>query len=158
MIAVVLLVAGLLALWSALDISVRTSANTRAREGAVTLAREASEDAHAIPFSELSNSTIQTQLQAMPGLASTSGSSWQVVRRGVTYTLNASVCSIDDPKDGYGVHDSTFCPDSSQTGTSDQQPIDMKRVSATVSWTVRGGSHNVTETATETSAGQVVGL
>src|SRR5947209_3555260 len=158
LIAVVVLTAGLLALWSSLDISVKTSFNKHAREGATTLAREVAEDSYAIPFSQMSNSTIQTQLQAMPGLASSSQSSWQVVRRGITYTINASVCSIDDPKDGYGVHDSTFCPDSSKTGTADSQPLDMKRVTAKVSWSTNAGAHSVSESTTETSAGQVVGL
>lgn len=158
LIALVLLVAGLLALFGALDTTVQASWTTRGREGAVTLAREISEEAHAIPFSQLNASTIVSTLQTMPGLASSSQSSWQIVRRGVTYTATANVCSIDDPKDGYGAHDSSFCSDSSQTGTTDQQPIDMKRITVTVSWTNRVGNHSVTEVSTVTSAGQVVGF
>lgn len=158
LVAALILVIGLLATFMLLDVSVRASGTIRAREGALTLAREVTEDAHAISYSQLSPSTITTMLEAMPGLATTSGSSWQVIRRGVTYTLTATECSIDDPKDGYGVHDSTFCADSSQVGSADQQPVDMKRVTANVSWTEGRLTHSVQEATTVTSAGLVVGF
>src|SRR5437868_2738324 len=102
LVASVVLVTVLLGTFLLLDVATKTSAATRAREGAVTLAREISEDSRAIPFSQLSPSVISTQLQAMPGLANAgTPPTWQVVRRGFTYTVTTTECSIDDPKDGY---------------------------------------------------------
>jgi hypothetical protein len=160
LVAALVLVTGLLALFGTLDLSVRTSFTTRAREGAVTLAQQVAEDANTIPFEQLSNPSITSTLQAMPGLATTSGSTWQVLRRGVTYTITASECAVDDPKDGYGVHDPTivWCSDSAQTGTTDQQPVDFKRVTVNVSWFAAHSTHSISDTTTRSAAGQTVAL
>src|SRR5207248_778756 len=97
LVASVVLIVGLLGTFSFLAAAVTASWLTRAREGAVTLARQTTEDARSIPFAQLSPGTITAQLQAMPGLASSSTTSWQIVRRGITYTLTAKECSVDDP-------------------------------------------------------------
>jgi Tfp pilus assembly protein PilV len=160
----VVVLVGLLGTYLMLDVAVTTSAANRARSGATNLAREITEDSRAIPFSQMSPSTIESQLQAMPGLTNTDpGGAWQISRDGTTYTVTASECSVDDPKDGYGVHDSTFCPDSSTQGTTDPQPIDFKRVTVAVSWSVvldRGShqTHTIQEVATLNSSGQPLGL
>jgi len=162
LVAAVVVVVGLLGAFLLLDVAAATSAATRARSGAVNLAREISEDSRSIPFSQLAPSTVVTQLQGMPGLTPDSGATtWQITRNGFQYTANATECSIDDPKDGYGVHDSTFCADSTvPAGTvlTDSTPIDMKRVTVTVTWTALHQTHSVTEVATMTSAGQPLGL
>jgi len=141
LVAAVVLAVGLLGSFMMLNSTVDASAVARAREGGVTLAREITEDARSIPYSQLSNSTIAAQLQAMPGLASSSpGGPWTIVRRGVTYTVTASVTTINDPKDTSGA-------------------VDIKQVAAAVSWTTYPNtSHQVTETTTMTRAGQDVGL
>ncbi len=158
-VATVVLVIGLLGAFVLLDTASQTSAATRAREGAVSLAREISEDSRSIPFSQLSPYSLVSQLQAMPGLANAgSGSTWQIVRRGFTYTVTANECSVDDGKDGYGTHDSTFCADSNQTGTTDPNPVDLKRVTVNVSWNALHQNHSVQEVATLTSAGEAAGL
>jgi Tfp pilus assembly protein PilV len=160
--AAVVVVVGLLGAFLLLDVASATSAATRARSGGVNLAREITEDSRSIPFSQLAPSTIVTQLQGMPGLAPDAGATtWQITRNGFQYTANATECSVDDPKDGYGVHDSTFCSDSTvPTGTvlTDPTPIDMKRVTVTVTWSALHQTHSVTEVATLTSAGQTLGL
>src|SRR5438270_815430 len=117
LIASVILIVGLAGLLGLLDTTVKSSRSTRAREGATSLAREILEDARTIPYDQLSPSSISGQLQEMNGLANaTPGSAWHIERRGVTYTVTVSECSIDDSKDGFGVHDSTFCSDSNKTG------------------------------------------
>jgi Tfp pilus assembly protein PilV len=163
LIAAVVMIVGVMSLFALLDDSVRTVAATRAREGATNLARAIIEDAHTISYAQLSPSSIESQLQTMKGLADASGEAgWQIVRNGVTYTVTATDCSIDDPKDGYGKHDSTFCSDSSTeyngTGTLDTQPADLKRVTVEVKWKAKGRSPVVRQVATFTAAGEATGL
>jgi hypothetical protein len=162
-VASVVLVVGLLGAFLMLDVAAATSSAARARAGATNLARELSEDSRAIPWSQIDPSTIVSQLQQFPGLANTSGgSTWQVSRSGFTYTVTASACYVDDPKDGYGDHSGGgFCADSTVPAgvtLTDPTPIDLKRVSVNVSWTVQNLTHTVSEVATLTSAGQALGL
>lgn len=135
------LTAGLLTVMMMLIVSTHASADVRAREGGVTLARQITEDARSIPYSQISGSTIVSTLQAMPGLSNQgSGSTWKIVRNGVTYTVSASVTPVYDSKDSTGV-------------------VDLEQVAATVSWTTfQGKTHQVTETATVSRAGQDPGL
>ncbi len=163
LIAAVVLVVGVMSLFALLDDSVKAAGATRARETATSLARGIVEDAHTISYAQLSPTAVESQLQAMTGLADASGASgWQIVRNGVTYTVTASECSIDDPKDGYGVHDTTFCADSSTAysgvGTLDNQPADLKRVTVEVKWTAKGRTPVVRQVATFTAAGEATGL
>ena len=115
LIGAAILITGLAALFSMLDTSVKATYQTRAREGATNLARQVLEDAQTLPFAQISPTSIEGQLQEMNALADGSGSpGWQIVQRGITYTVTVSECSIDDPKDGSGVHDSTFCKDAGE--------------------------------------------
>lgn len=180
LIAAVVLAIGLLGLFGLLDTSVKATASTRAREGATNLARQIIEDARTIPFAQLSPSSLVSQLQEMKGLENaTPGSTWTIVRResgtqkAITYTVSAEECSIDDPKDGYGIHDSTFCKGSGvneQEGKEgeanfDQTPIDFKRVTVNVTWSAQGRPSECSSTracvhqvAMISSAGEAVGL
>jgi type II secretory pathway pseudopilin PulG len=160
LVATVILIVGLTSLLGLLDVTVRASAATRAREGATSLAREIIEDARTTPYSQISPSSIVGQLQALNGLADAAPSTagWQVVRSGITYTVAVSECSIDDPKDGYGKHDSTFCADSATEGETDLQPADLKRITVDVTWTAHGRSPDVHQVATLTAAGEAPGL
>lgn len=141
LVATLVLTVGLLTAFMMLSITLHASADVRAREGGVTLARQITEDARSIPYSQLSSSGIVSQLQAMPGLAAaSSGSTWTIVRNGFTYTVTASVSTLNDPKDTSGA-------------------VDIKQVSATVSWTTfQGKTHQVTETTAMSTAGQDPGL
>ena len=140
LVAAIILVVGLLATFIALDVTVQTSFLTRAREGGVTLAREITDDARSIPFSQLSSATIVSSLQQMPGLADQgSGSTWQIIRRGVTYTVTVSESSTNDSKDGTG-------------------GLAVKQVTAVVQWTIGAQTRSVQEVATMSSAGQQLGL
>jgi prepilin-type N-terminal cleavage/methylation domain-containing protein len=164
LIAAVVLVIGLTTLYGLLETSVKAGETTRAREGATNLARQVLEDAHSLPYAQISPSSITSELQALPGLANTSGgSSWQIVQRGITYTLTTSECAIDDPKDGYGPHvnafgENNFCAESSTTGTADSTPEDFKRITVEVSWTVRGHTRTLQQVQTLSAAGESPGL
>jgi Tfp pilus assembly protein PilV len=141
LVATFVLTVGLLSVFMMLDINLHTTADAKAREGGVTLARQITEDARSIPYAQLSSAGIVSQLQAMPGLQSaSSGPAWTIVRNGLTYTVAASVSSLNDPKDTSGA-------------------VDIKQVTATVGWTtLQGTAHQVTETTAMSSAGQDPGL
>lgn len=154
MVAMTLLLTAVLGLMSLTDSAAKTTTQTKAREGAVSLAREVLEDAGGIAYSQISPSTLVPTLQALPGLASTSGAgSWTVTRRdtggvGFTYTIDATVCSIDDFADKYGARSGvTWCDTPPAGATDDSQPEDFKRVAVTVSWTTQGQTHSVKHTS-----------
>lgn len=144
--AALVLTVGLLTLTVMLIVSTHTSAGVRAREAGVTLARQITEDARSIPYSQISGSTIVSTLQGMPGLANSgTGSTWTVVRNGVTYTVTVSVTPVYDSKD----------PSNAASSTT----IDFQQVAVTVAWkTFQGKTHSYTETTTVSRAGQDPGL
>jgi prepilin-type N-terminal cleavage/methylation domain-containing protein len=118
---------------------------TTQSDAATNLARELVDQARSIPFAELEAATIAGRLQAMPNLADVSSASgWQVVRSNTTYTLTATVCTVDDAGDGLGAHDSSFCAGGPAAGTADADPLDLRRVTATASWMRRAGVVNRT--------------
>lgn len=161
--AAVILVVGLIGLFGLIDVSVKASAGTRAREGATSLAREMLEDAHTIPYAQLIPSSIESQLQLMNGLSNaTPGSGWHIERRGFKYTVAVSECAVDNPKDGVAkTHGSTFCseqPEWKSGETEDAQPEDLKRITVEVSWTLRKRTSSVKQVSTLTAAGQAIGL
>jgi type II secretory pathway pseudopilin PulG len=139
MVAATLLIVGVLGTLTLLNGANKATARTKAREAGVNLAREAIEAVRAVPYPDLLPSTIDAELKAQPGLADSSGAAgWQVVRRGIRFTLVPSVCSVDDgtvAQDGYGDHaGGSFCADSTTTGTTDSNPDDYKRVKIDVTW------------------------
>jgi len=151
LIAAVVLVIGVLAV---LSLFLRASASTvvnRQREGATALAREITEGARSVPFDKLVGVTaLNARLQQMPGLEDGSGGgggTYTIVRRGASFTVATSVCTVDDPNDGGGVRpsDVTFCSDSTPAGTADSNPEDYRRVGATVSWRPAGGPTRTTQ-------------
>lgn len=151
LVASLVLTVGLIGAFMALSVSVHQSAAVRARQGAVTLLRQIGEDARSISYSQLSSATLVSQLQAMPGLASSgSGSTWTIVRNGQsgsgvtnTYTVTASLNTFNDTKDS----------------PQPAQAIDFKQVTVTVSWTTYPNTtRQLSETVTLTRAGQDPGL
>lgn len=167
--ASVVLVIGLTALFGLLDSSLKASAATAQREGATNLAREILEDARTIPYGQISPGALVGELQVMHGLANASGgAAWQIVRRGVTYTISASECAIDDPKDGLGKHENSFKENPFCAGQEefkgkageieDPHPENLKRITVDVTWSAQGRSPAVHEVTLLTAAGEAPGL
>jgi Tfp pilus assembly protein PilV len=91
--------------------SVRTLENKQ-RESGNSLARELAEQVRAVPYGQLNDNTIVSKMQALPGLENSNGGSggWTVKRSGTSYSIDAYVCTVDDPKDGVGANvGSDFC-------------------------------------------------
>ena len=155
MVAVLLLSIGVLATLAMSDGANRATAQTKAREGANSVARDVLEATHAIPWAKLTPSTTTGSLQAMAGLADSDPAQggWQLARRDTTYTIAVSVCSIDDPADGLGSSvDATFCARAGSSGKpADANPADMKRATLTVSWRDQSGPRTLTQVTTITS-------
>jgi prepilin-type N-terminal cleavage/methylation domain-containing protein len=152
MVAIMLLTIGVLGTIALADGASRSTSSTRAREGATNVARDVLEGVHAVPWASLTPSSATTKVQAISGLGdSSSGTAgWQIDRRGTTYTVSLSVCSVDDASDGFSAtHDSTFC---ALAGTSakppDSNPVDYKRGKVTISWSDVQAPRSITQTTT----------
>ena len=149
MIAIFVLLVGVLGSVALVDGANRTTASTRAREGATNLARDVIEGTHNIPIKQVVavGANLPGTLSAAGVGGSVTGGVWKVSRRNFVYTVQVSACAMDDGQDARGTQDPSFtwCSDSA-TGTADPNPLDYARVTATVSWT-NGGTHQVVQRA-----------
>ena len=148
LVAATLLVIGVLGTVAMVDSSNAETRLSGGREGATNLAREVVEGGRSLAYDEVLPASVDARLQALPGLATTTPGSWTVKRRGITYSVSTSVCSVDDPKDGYGSHaGATYCADSASTGTTDAQPDDFKRLTVDASWSRNAGTRSLRQVA-----------
>ena len=136
LVAATVLLVGVLGAVKMIDGANARGLSTRAREGGTNLQRELAERARSISYPAITPQGLVPALEAMPGLEDQSATAgWQVVRRGVVYTIETSVCTRDDSTDGYGSHDTgSYCA-GSQTGTTDRAPDDYRLVTFDVTWT-----------------------
>jgi len=165
LVAILLLLIGILGALVMIDTANGTTLANRAKTGGVNLAREVAEGSRAVqetvPFSELSDgcaapsspdnpcsssSPIVAALQAQPGLApepSTPAGKWTIEREGILYTVEVSVCAMDDPSDNYGSHATggPWCADATG-GSADTAPEDYQRLIAEVAWSGTRGNEN----------------
>lgn len=121
MVAVVMLVVGVLAMLVMIEGSLASTDRTTGREQATNLARDLLERARLVPYARTTTSAAAGAIAAtLPENPAVSGSSFVVQRRNVNYAVTISACSIDDPSDGAGVGDATFCDAPlSSTGPND---------------------------------------
>lgn len=144
-----------------------TTVTTRAREGAVNLAREVVETTRGVPFASLTTGTLDGLVQSgVPQLADDSPApGWQIRRRGISYTVTTQICTMDDARDGGGTQDAgSFCADSVAastpapvTGTVDRSPEDYKRARVQVAWTHQGVARIVHQTTVVNNPGSAGG-
>lgn len=154
MVAVVILLTGALGTLAMLDMATQRTRTADDRQKATSLAREVVEAAKGIPYRRVSPSALVAQLREDDTIAGSSGSPWRVEREGTTYTIDANVCWVDEPADGYGARTSgPFCDGSGAGGTSDSNPVDFKRVSVEVSWNTPAGRGKVRQSTLITVRG-----
>jgi prepilin-type N-terminal cleavage/methylation domain-containing protein len=147
MVTMLILVVGISGSIALIDGANARTLATKEREAGNALTREVIEAARSIPYRQLGGTAAVTQLQAIPGLADSTPSTvaWTVVRRKQTYTVDVSVCSVDDDQDGFGdTAGGGFC--AATGGIADRNPDDYKRLAVTVSWTRGGVTRNVKQT------------
>jgi type II secretory pathway pseudopilin PulG len=157
--ATLLLLVGVLATAAVLNASSRANATNRQRDAATNLARELIDSTRAIPYERVSDTGVTTALQAIPGLEDAPASGYELVRNGVTYTIEIDICIMDDPKDGGGPRSATetFCPGSAAPGTQDKNPEDYKRVTTTVTWSRNGLDRRVVQNGIINNPGSASG-
>jgi prepilin-type N-terminal cleavage/methylation domain-containing protein len=136
MVAMMILVVGFAGAFAMIDGANARTLDTKQREAATALSREVIEAARSVPYNQLNPGSMVTQIQAIPGLADTSGDTgWTVERRNQTYTITMTVCSVDDDQDGYGnLGAGNFCAGTGGVAGSDRNPDDYKRVAVGVTW------------------------
>lgn len=151
LVAALVLILGATAAFQLVDNASQANALNQARTAGTNLVREVAEDARATDYDLLQPTSLVSALRQNTGIAGTSGSPWTIVRSGVTYTVTASVCTFDDPKDGVaaaGSPPSNACPagatDPSVTKT-DVNPDDFRRVTLTLDWKVRATTGHLTQ-------------
>jgi Tfp pilus assembly protein PilV len=166
LVASTVLIFGVLGSFVLVNMSNASLNRAKAREGATNLAREMLEDSREVNFTTIGQSgwadSIMTGLSGRTTAVTAANaytSQTTVARRGVTYAVSTSWCSVDDSKDSYGAHaaSTTWCSDSAATGTTDPQPEDLKRVTVNLTWTERGRTASVQQVATFGAGGGAVG-
>jgi prepilin-type N-terminal cleavage/methylation domain-containing protein len=142
LVAITILLIGVLGVTTMISVSDRTTVVNNSRQGATAVVRRALETSRSLSFRSIKSATLASSIQtASPDLATTQAGTWKVARDGYVYTLDATVCRVDDDSDGYGAHDNAdplFCSDNTTTGTADTQAGDYKRVAVTATWTANG--------------------
>ena len=165
-VASVVLIIGILGTLVLMDAANGATTKTKAREGGTNLTRELVEGARSVPYANISPGAIASQLQSQPGLAdSGTEAGWTIRRRNVTYTVAATVCTMDDARDGGGTHSAGgFCTDSvaqntpdATTGATDKAPEDYKRVRVQATWKQGNSTREVHQTTIVNNPGSAGG-
>ena len=149
MVAALVLAIGIFAAFTMLDAAGRTAAGNNARVGATNLAREISEYARGTDYDSLQPGTLVSALRSHSRI--TGPTNWTVERRGVTYSVQASVCTFDDPKDGLAATDppNACTPKAAAVAgaPAEVNPDDFRRVQLRLGWRDRQGNHSLTQVA-----------
>jgi len=158
LVASFVLLLGMAGTMAMIDNANSRTVNDRARQSATALTREVVEAARSMPYRQINDTALPGELQSVPSLQDSSGAAgWTVERRGTTYTITATACTVDDPKDSGGVHDgASFCAGSA-AGTTDRNPDDHKRVTVDVTWSNSSGRGSVHEQAFVNNPGSSAG-
>jgi hypothetical protein len=168
LVSMLILMIGTLATLSLVGNSNSVLSQTRAREAAVNLSRELLERAHNTSYAVVGDPNwFWNNLADTPGqsgainAAGGNGNQTSVDRRGTTYTVSVSACSVDDASDGYGAHTAgshAWCSDSATAGSQDSQAEDFKRIATTITWSYAGKSQRpLVQTATFAATGAAIG-
>lgn len=146
MVSAFILLVGMLGLLSVMQRGISTTALNSQRVAATNLAREIVENARATDYDQLTPAQLLAALQSKPNMGS--GSPWKIVRRNTTYTVAASVCTFDDPADKVAaVAPANQCTPAPSGTTGDANGDDFRRVTLTMTWTGRGTTRTVQQSA-----------
>ena len=122
MAAMVILLVGVMGTLTLVQGSMSSTSRTTSREQATNLARDLIERSRQADYKNvtyaLAPATLRSMLPASDNASALSGpnsSTFTVTRRNVDYTVTVFACSIDDPTDGAGQGDATFCAPPSST-------------------------------------------
>jgi len=126
LLAMVILLVGVLGMLSLVQTGFLSTSRTTAREQGTNIARDLVERSRQAQYTNmtlgLAPATLRATLPASDNVSALSGSTFTVTRRGVVYTVTIFACSIDDPSDGAGVGDTSFCLIPTAPGPGDPPP------------------------------------
>jgi prepilin-type N-terminal cleavage/methylation domain-containing protein len=123
LVASVILLVGIMGVLGIVVQSDGVTSSNRAREQGIGLQREIVEAARAIPYDQLTQSAIVAKIRATSGLTDSTmlSTGWTYTRRNVKYAVAVGTCSVDDPTDGLGPHESAgYCINGTGTTTPAQ--------------------------------------
>ena len=113
MVAMVVMLVGVLGTLVLIEGSMASTSATSAREQGTNVARDLLERARQAPYAsvtkDLAPQTLRATLPASDNATALAGPTFKIMRRNVVYTVTVFACSIDDPTDGAGVGNATFC-------------------------------------------------
>lgn len=113
MVAMVVMLVGVLGTLVLIEGSMASTSRTTAREQGTNVARDLVERSRQAPYAsvtkDLAPQTLRATLPASDNATALTGSTFEITRRNVVYTVTVFACSIDDPTDGAGVGNATFC-------------------------------------------------
>jgi prepilin-type N-terminal cleavage/methylation domain-containing protein len=150
--AIAILLIGVLGVAALATGANKTTGRTKSHEAAAGLAREMLESSRAMPYADLTAASLSSMLRQRHPDSDAATPGWQVKRRGITYTATSSLCTLDDPKDGMGAHDASFCSDTGGAGTVDANPNDYKRAMVTLAWNGTYGSQTTAQSTLITNS------
>ncbi len=141
-VASALLVIGVLAAALLLDVANTETAGAKARTAGNNVARRVVEVARTVSLSAVDQASGPALVQSRaPDLADEDPApGWTVRRGGVTYTIGWSSCLLDDPSDGTAAdaaRTAAYCGQPAPSTPPDTTPADARRITVTVSWTLR---------------------
>ena len=123
MIAILIMIVGVLGTLIMIEGGLASTSRTTAREQGTNLARDLVERSRQLSYANTTMALAPANLRAaLPSsdaataLTGTAADTFNVTRRNTTYAVKIFSCSIDDPTDGAGVGDNTYC--AATTGTS----------------------------------------
>lgn len=123
-VAMVIMLVGVLGTLVLIEGSMASTSRTTAREQGTNLARDLVERSRQADYAsvtmDLAPATLRATLPASDNASALTGSTFSVKRRNVVYTVRIFACSIDDPTDGAGVGNATFC--ARPTSTTPAEP------------------------------------
>ena len=153
MVAALVLVVGLLGTFTLIDGANKTTVTNNARIGATNLAREILENARSLDYDVLTDTQLIPAIQAKPNMSGTR-TPWKVQRRGIVFTVEADVCTFDDPKDNVATMvPPDVCtpqaPVQAAAGTLkvEDQPDDFRRMNVKLTWNTGGRDISINQTA-----------
>ena len=125
LIAMFVIAVGVLGTVALIDRANAQTSGTKVRQTANALLRNLLETSQGLPYAQVASATLVSTLQSN-GFADdvpASSSTWEIKRNGVTFTIAATACKVDDPSDGQGAHPAggDFCSDSA-AGSGDGNP------------------------------------
>jgi type IV pilus assembly protein PilV len=153
MVAAMVLMVGILGTYVMIDGAQRQTRQNNARTAAVALGREILEQTHSLDYEQIAPTTLITNLRTKAGLAGTIGTNgkWSITRHNVKMTIEASVCTFDDPTDGKSTTaPANPCPAATGVAgspTTDTNPDDFRRVTMTLSWRDGAKTQSAKQTA-----------